>query len=380
MLLGLVAFVAHAQDPPEPVSEPADCPWDRRIGTTDPECQRNGASQAFLGFTSAAVAGAGTWWFVIGGDSVSSGDPAGQAIGIGLLGFGGALTGAIVDHLSPGAGAVEDRPARPTLRLSMGLGGATALDEQRPATFGIALDPTFQLSDTVQIQPHVGVQPGLFEAVDVDPRPQATVPIDGQDTTFPVGRRLRRSRFTVGAETTFRIRRARTNGPPRFSFRWRPTLEVRGRQGAELRTRHLALLPATVGFRWAVTPRQRFTAFIGPRLDWVGSGPEGDVRLGGPLWGPLYGEATYQIDVPLGQVGRSRATSRLNLGYIHSNLDGQAFDLGAIIGFFGPVHASVDLRLRREDAPVAWQFTAGSTIARGGGPFLEVGAVLGRAR
>ncbi|MEM6926799.1 MAG: hypothetical protein AAF602_07735 [Myxococcota bacterium] len=343
----------------EPATPP-DCAWIRRVGSSDPVCQQDGVSRSVLGATGTAAAGAGAWWFLVGGDTYRSGDPAAQSVGIGLVGVGGALMGAFADLTSKGRDAVDDRPARPTARVSLGLGGASALDERRPVSPGFALDPTLRVSDVVQIQPHLGVNPGL-EQVDVDPRPQFDRAIDGQVTTFPIGRTLRRSRVTVGAEATFRVRRAATVGVPRFSLRWRPTLEVRtrtrfaGRPDVS-RRRHVALLPATVGFRWAVTPRQRFTAFVGPRLDWVSASTVGSTALvgGAPIWGSLYAEAFYQIDVPIkGRIAGFDATSRVNFGYVHSNLDGESFDRGAIIGFFGPVETSVDLRLRRPDAPIA---------------------------
>ncbi len=370
---------------PTPVEDPT-CSWIERVGTTDPDCRRDGASRAVLGGVGTVVAGAGTWWFLVGGDSYRSGDPAGQAIGIGLVGLGGAMAGAFADLTSAGHDALDDRPARPTARLTLGLGGATALDERAPVSPGFGLDPTLRISDAVQIQPHLAVHPGLRE-VDVDPRPQADAAIEGRDTTFPVGRVLRRSRVALGAEATFRVRRASTVGSPRFSFRWRPTVEVRTRtrfpgEPNVARNRHVALLPATVGFRWAVTPRQRFTAFVGPRLDWISASAPGTTELGepgGPLWGSLYAEAFYQLDVPVrGRIAGFDASSRVNVGYVHSNLDGESFDLGAIIGFLGPVETSVDLRLRRPGAQVAWQLTVGNTFARGGGPHVELGAVVGR--
>jgi len=380
----IVAWLAVAAAGAAEPYDAAPCPWIRRIGASDPACRRDGASRTVLGSAMAGTALAGTWWFLTGGDTYRSGDPAGQAIGVGLVGVVGVGAGAFADLTSSGHDAVVDRPARPTARISVGFGGASALDERAPVAVGVALDPTLRVSKVVTVQPHLGYDPGLV-TVDVDPRESA--PPDDQASAFPVGLSLRRSRLTLGAEVTLRLRSARTIGGPRFSLRWRPALEVRDRtrfpgEPDVQRTRHVAALPATVGFRWSVTPRQRFTAFVGPRLDWLAYSDPGSTGLsdaGGPLWGPVYAEAYYQIDAPVrGRVAGFDATSRLNLGYVHSNLDGQSFDVGAIIGFFGPVDASVDLRLRRPDAAMAWQLTAGSMLGANGGPYVEIGAVVGR--
>jgi hypothetical protein len=65
----------------------------------------------------------------------------------------------------------------------------------------------------------------------------------------------------------------------------------------------------------------------------------------------------------------------LNLGYIHSNLDGKGLDAGSIVGYFGPVEVSFDLRIRKRGAKMALQITAGAQIASGGGPFVKIGWV-----
>jgi hypothetical protein len=60
---------------------------------------------------------------------------------------------------------------------------------------------------------------------------------------------------------------------------------------------------------------------------------------------------------------------------VHSNLDGKSLDIGAIVGFFGPVNVSWDLRIRAADAPVAVQITAGVWVSDGPAPYLELGFV-----
>ena len=365
----------------------------QHMGSPQRPCHRPGASRAWLAGMGGAAAGAGAWWFLVGGDSYQSGDPAGQAIGVGLVAVGGAALGSLTSRMSGGRESIiVDRPARPTARIRMGLGGADALDETRPLTWGVALDPTLQLTDRIQLQPHLGYSPPLFASTDVDPRPQLEQRIPDSDSTFVASRTLRNGLFSVGAEGALRIVRtamkeANEAYRPRFELRVRPTLEVRTRalnrgQRDEQRLQHTALYPLNVGFRWHVTPRQRFTAFVGPRIDWTRISPPGSRTLGpsGPSrGGPMYAEAYYQIDTPLSRAQRRnlRATGRFNLGYIHSRLDGRSFDTGAIIGFFGPVDVSYDIRLRPRGSDVATQFTAGSWLGTGGGGYLQVGAVLG---
>lgn len=408
MMLWMLALVPPAlADPPDradptgppdlpellsPTDPALDCVWTRRIGAPeDSPCMHSGTSRAALLGIGAVTAGAGTLWFLSGGDSYRSGDPAGQAIGIGLVAAGGAVLGGVSRALSQrqADARVPDRPARATVRLTLGLGGSPVTDEAVPAAVGVTLDPTFRLSDRIQIQPHLGIHPGLGTAVDVDPRPQHTAPIDGQDGAFPIARRLRSTRASVGAELAWRTRAPRPEARPRLEVRWRPTLEIRHRTlqpGTPdvQRLQHLALMPANLGLRWHVTPRQRFTWFLGPRIDWIGFSAPGDTALvgpGRPVMGPIYGEAFYQIDMPISRgAGPWNVTGRFNLGYLHTNLDGQSLDLGAIIGFFGPVDVSYDVRFRRGGAAQAWQLTLGQRLGHGGGTTLALGAVLGGAR
>ncbi len=393
--LWLAVGAGFAQDDPASTARAsADeerCPVLREVGAPfASRCAHPGASRGLLAGVGAVAAGAGTYWFLIGGDSWRSGDPAGQAVGIGLVGAGGAVLGGVTALLAPrDEGAVRDRPARPTARISMGLGGATALDERRPTSLAISADPTLTFGARWQVQPHISFSPGFFSTVDVDPRPQATAALDGQASTFPVGRTVRRSRFAAGAELAYKPQRV-VEGlarPGRLELRWRPQVQIRRRTlhpdtpRAQV-LQQLTLLPLTLGTRWHVTPRQRFTWFLGPRLDLVGYSVPGSGSLeggGGPVWGSLYGEAYYQIDVPLTHAStrKTRWTGRFNLGYLHTNLDGQSLDTGAIIGFFGPVDVSWDLRRRHRGSSSALQATVGTLIAHGGGPYLELGAVLG---
>ena len=106
------------------------------------------------------------------------------------------------------------------------------------------------------------------------------------------------------------------------------------------------------------------------------------LRRGRPQVGPLYGEAWYDVDVPLtpgsrrdGQPRRLEATGQLTLGYIHSRFDGQGFNFGPVIGFLGPIHVGWSTRLRPAGAPLAAQLGAFARLGNGTSVGLELGLV-----
>ncbi len=352
-------------------------------------CTHPGFSRLLLGGVGGGLAGVGVGMFLGVGDALDAGDPQGAIVGVGLIGLAGSVLGFLADLVTPGpAGAVRDRPGRPTLRISLSPGGSSTLDEQVPYGLGIRVDPFIALGPHVQLQPHVGASLNLGNRVVVDPRPQNVAPRAGQQGGFPRALAANRLRASLGAELAVKlpyplaVRRPLYTGA--VEIRWRPTWELRRRtlhpgasnvQLVELST----LYPATVGLRWHVAPRQRFTFYFGPRIDWLSFSDPGSTRLrrGGASLGTFYGEAWWQLDVPFSPRGlrKTTVTGRLNVGYIHSTLDGQRLDVGAIVGYFGPVEVSVDLRMRRQGAPVAVQVTGGVRIATGGGPFVELGVV-----
>jgi len=262
------------------------------------------------------------------------------------------------------------------------------LDEAAPYGLGVALDPSFEVDPYLSIRPHFSFSTSLGVSQDVDPRPQHTEAIDGQDSTFPVA--LRRWKMKVSAGMEVRMKLPYPTLLPARSFmgrielRYRPRWELRRRvvqPGASdhQATEHHALYPATFGFRWHLSPRQRFTLWLGPRIDFIGFTNPGstELRRGQGNVGSFHAEAWYAIDIPFTpeQGMKTSVTGQLNVGYVHSNLDGSGFDITAAIGFFGPIEVSFDLRLRRMGAPVAAQLTAGMIIGTGGGPFVELGLV-----
>lgn len=377
--------------PPETPPDLDSCPSLKRCcAEGEEDCTHPGAARGLLFVTTGGAAALGTVGFLTVGDSLNAGDPFSQMIGVGGVGLLGSGLGAIFGLLAPnGETSVDDHPGRPTFRLALSPGGSSILDESSPYGLGLSIDPRIDLGPMVDLQPHLALSIGLGTSSDVDPRPQHDDVIDGQDTTFPVALETWRMKLSAGAELSVRlpyplaVRRPAFTG--RLELRYRPQWELRRRvlhPGDDDRSQvveHNALYPATFGLRWHVSPRQRFTVYVGPRIDWIAfSDPgTGELRRGGANLGTLLAEAWWQLDVPFTPHGH-RATSvtgRLNLGYVHSNLDGVGFDLGAIVGYFGPVELSFDLRLRKRGSPIAVQLTAGVLVGAGGGPFLEVGFV-----
>jgi hypothetical protein len=310
-------------------------------------------------------------------------------MGMGVVGFVGAGLGAIAGFLAPGGErTVVDRPSSPTLTLSLSPGGTSVLDEVAPYGISISFDPEFVLDEVVGIRPHLAFSTSLGASRHVDPRPQHTETIRGQDATFPVVFSAWGMKLAAGAEVGIKLPYP-SLGPARpfmgrLEFRYRPRWEMRRRviqpgQDNHQATEHHALYPAMFGFRWHLSPRQRFTAWVGPRIDFIGFTNPGsrEVRRGPGNIGTFHAEAWYQLDIPFTpeQGRKTSVTARINLGYVHSNLDGDGFDFAAAIGFFGPFEVSFDLRLRRLGAPAALQLTAGLIVGTGGGAFFEIGLV-----
>ena len=145
------------------------------------------------------------------------------------------------------------------------------------------------------------------------------------------------------------------------------------------------LLPLTIGTRWHLSPRQRFTIYFGPRFDFVGASEPGsdDVDRGGAQIGPLYGEAWYDIDVPLNAKPRRDGKARtvtvnglLSGGYVHDRFDDDGLNFGPVIGVLGSVHLLWTVRVRPAGAKAAFQGTLRATIGQGIGVGMNLGVIL----
>ncbi len=375
---------------PDPDLRPPDCPSIGRCCVRDTEpCVHPGLARALLAGTTAAFTLGGFMGFEAG-DSLGPMHPWAQMMGVGGIGLIGAGVGTILGLVSPrGEVRVVDRPGRPLFRLTVRPGGSSVLGESAPYGLGLRLDPDFVLSDVFSVQPSIGVSFRLGRSSDVDPRPQVQGTPADDTTTFATASTRESVKVSAGVEMSWRLpytspglRRPAYAGL--VEFKYRPGIDVRVRTlhpdtPAEQTVELTSLNPMLFGLRWHVSPRQRFTFFVGPRWNWIAFTDPGsdELRRGLPQNGGLYAEGWYQIDVPFTPEGRTKTSvsGRLNLGYVHDKLSGIAFDVGAVIGFFGPINVSWDFRFRRRGAPVAVQVSAGVWLSAGGGPYIELGFV-----
>ncbi|MCA9708058.1 MAG: hypothetical protein KDK70_19555 [Myxococcales bacterium] len=326
------------------------------------------------------------------GDRLVQADPATLLVGLGAVAGAGALVGAVAGRLGADGPAVPDRLRPSTAGLTYGYAGPAVLDEARPHSMALRFAPNLQLPyghGRLRLFGHVGGW--LAPTREVDPRPQSAAMIDGQEGTAPVVLRQRHLSLGVGFDLAVALpypvlspRRSAHLGPA--ELRYRPQVQVRrdrfapGTPSATVLERTI-LLPLTVGARWVLSPRQRFTLYAGPRFDYVAFSDPGasGLRRGGAQVGPLYGEAWYDVDVPLRarhhRPARVLATGQLTLGYIHGRFDGQGFNFGPVIGFLGPIHVGWSTRLRPVGAPVAVQLGAFGRLGTGTRVGLELGLV-----
>lgn len=332
------------------------------------------------------------------GDRLAQNDPAVLLAGIGALAGTGAIAGAIAGRLGADQAALPDRLRPSTVGLGYDYTGPQVLDESRPHSMAMRFAPTVFFAggqSRLRLFGHVGGW--LNPRREVDPRPQVADTRPGFEGTAPSVHRQRRLSLGLGFDLAVALpypatRRSAFLGAS--ELRYRPQVQIRrdttdpGQPGARIVERTM-LLPLSVGARWHLSPRQRFTVYFGPRFDFVSLSLPGSPSLqrGSAMIGPLYAEAWYDIDIGhrvRRESSRVQTTSMLSLGYIHSRFDGQGFDFGPVVGFFGPVHIGWSTRLRPRGAPVAVQLGAFGRLGQGTTMGLELGLVapdpvLGRA-
>jgi len=318
------------------------------------------------------------------GDRMAPGDPATVLVGTGALAGAGALVGIAAGRLRGDDPMREDRVRPATGDLLYGMSPPTLLDERPRHTAALRFAPTWRFADgsRVRLVGHLGGN--LAPTKNVDPRPQSAMTIDGQEGNAPVVLRERSTSFGIGMDWAVNLpypllapRRSSYLGPA--EIRWKPDVQIRreivddGRPTERVVSRTM-LLPLTVGMRWHLSPRQRFTFYLGPRLDFVAASAPGSTSLerGAAQLGPLYGEAWYDLDVPLtarprrdGKTRRTETNGQLTLAYLHSRFDGNGFNFGPVVGFLGPILAQWHTRVRPRGAPVAFQATAGVAVGQG---------------
>lgn len=362
-------------------------------------CTRSRAARVLL-LSLGLAGGAVSAGLLFGlGDRLVQADPATLLVGASALAGVGAVAGAIAGRLGADGPALPDRLRPPTVSLAQSYTGPRFLDEVPAHATLLRFAPNLYLPSPssggaarLRLFGHAGGW--LVPVRDVDPRPQFTEVPAGQEGTAPVALRQRRVSIGLGVDLAVPLpyqvlapRRSAELG--RAELRWRPEVQIRrdsfapGTAKATLLERAI-VLPLTVGVRWHLSERQRFTLYAGPRFDFVAFSDRGSdhLRRGGAQIGPLYGEAWYDVDVPL--TGRPRrdgrprkldATGQLTLGYVHAKIDGQGFDFGPVIGFLGPVHVGWSTRLRPAGARLAAQLGAFARIGNNTTAGLELGLV-----
>ncbi|MCR9159645.1 MAG: hypothetical protein ACE37F_04800 [Nannocystaceae bacterium] len=396
--VALTASRAPRQPPQhEPGEQHRNCHSKRQFSccTTDASpCVRTGAARLTL-FGVGVLAGgtAATMLFALG-DRNNVGDPATFLVGGGAIAGAGALLGALIGRLGGDGPGDPDRIRPSTMGIDYRVAQPGALDETHPHQMRMTFAPNYFFpgdGGRLRIFGHVGGT--LWQERQVDPRPQFQQPIEGQLGTAPVALRERRLSIGVGADLAVNLPYPvfeRSSFLGAAELRYKPEFQIRretldaGLPSQRIVERSM-LLPLTVGARWRLSQRQRFTVYFGPRFDVVSYAEPGEDSLqrGSAEIGPLYGEAWYDVDFPMTQGARRdgaqrRATvnSQLSVGYVHSRFDGRGVNFGPVIGFLGPTHLRWTTRVRPKAWPVALQAGAGLVIGNGISGALNVGVVL----
>ena len=369
--------------------------WSHCTQTPSGQCTRPRPARVALLAIGALAGGAAAGLLFALGDRLVPSDPAVILAGTGGLAAAGAVLGMAAGHVGGDGPGAPDRVYPATSALTYGMAPPTYLDERSTHTMALRFAPSWAFADNagrVRLVGHLG---GLLAATqDVDPRPQFASDISGQEGSAPVVLQTRQTSIGVGLDWAVRLpypvlspSRSTYLGPA--EIRWKPDVQIRRDivdvgQSSERIVSRTMLLPLTVGMRWHLSPRQRFTVYAGPRLDIISLSEPGSDNLsrGRAQTGPLYAEAWYDLDVPFTlrprRDGRSRQTQtngQLTLGYTHSRFDGQGFNLGPVVGFFGPFHAQWHTRVRPKGSPVAFQATAGVAAGNGVTMTASVGVV-----
>jgi hypothetical protein len=395
-MLVLGAGRGAAAAPPVREREPAGCPRMKAACCMPGEepCVRPGPARVLL-LSLGTIAGLSAAAILFGlGDRDAKADAGTLLVGTGAVAFGGALLGMIAGRTMKDGPTLGDRVRRETLGLELRGQANSVVDERRPPLMTLRFGPSLWLDGGRSRIRLIGDVGGWLGATkQTDPRPQNDLGASGSDATRPVT--MQQRRFALGLAVEFSTavpypaaRRSAFLG--RAELRWKPEVQYRrewvtlGNQGTRIVERSM-LLPFTVGARWHLSQRQRFTFYVGPRFDVISySDPRGkQLSRGRPVIGPIYAEAWYDIDVGFGEKprrdGRPRrahVTGLFSLGYVHARFDGRGVNFGPVIGFLGPVHVQWWTRVRPRGAKAAFQGGVGATIGNGVGISAFAGAVL----
>ncbi len=382
--------------PASPERAPAGCPRLKAACCRPDEapCVRPGPARVLL-LSLGALAGATAATVLFGlGDRLAKTDAGTWLVGTGAIAGGGAILGMLAGRALRDGPTLGDRVRRETIGLELRGQTNPVLDERRPPLMALRFGPSIWLDGgraRIRLLGDVGGWLGALKQV--DPRPQQDLGSAGASGTRAVTMQQRRFALGLAIEMSVAmpypvLRRSAYLG--RAELRFKPEIQYRrewvtlGDNGTRIVERSM-LLPFTVGARWHVSPRQRFTFYVGPRFDLVSySDPRGkQLSRGRPVVGPLYAEAWYDIDVGFGErprrdhkPRRAHVTGLVSVGYVHARFDGRGINVGPVIGFLGPVHVQWTTRVRPRGANTAFQGGAGVIIGNGLGITANVGAVL----
>lgn len=352
-------------------------------------CTRSHPARLVLGFTGLLVGAAGATYLLLLGDRLGAGDPGAAFVGGGTLMLSGALLGGVAGLVDGDRRNHPDRVRQETIGLTYDFGQRPILGEVHPGAMHARWAPGWYFPRDLGRLRFTGYAGGLVgREVNVDPRPQAAV--------FPALPGVRRTSFGFGLDLAVALPypllgASRTSWLGPAEIRLRPEVHVQrelygdGSDAPRLISRTM-LLPLTVGLRWHLAARQRFTAYLGPRFDLVAFSATGapPLRRGPAQLGSLHVEAWYDLDIPFtlrpvdgrGRSRRAAVNSTVSLGYVHSRFNGTALNIGPTSGYLGHVHAAYRVRVRPKDALYALQVGAGASVGRTLGVFLELGVAL----
>ena len=315
------------------------------------------------------------------GDRWRIGDPALPMAAGGLVAMSAAAIGGAVAALGGDGPTLRDRITPATVALTVAFVGTSVRGERSPPIMLASFAPTYQLPNSrgrIRLLGNVGGR--LGEQVGRDVRPQTSE----RDNSFAPALAVRTVRFDVGLDVAVRLPYPLTRRPAglgQLELRYKPNFwyfsDALVLGESERVSQRVMLTPLNVGFRWHISPRQRFTFYLGPRWDMHGYGEPGKLAPGKPVLGPIYSESWFDLDVPIAPAAkRAGVVGQFTLGYIHARTLGNGLDFGPVVGFFGQVRTQFALRVRPRGSVVAYQFELGAQIGAGVTPYLRVGVVL----
>ena len=352
-------------------------------------CYRTTSARLILASGGVVAAGTALALVFVAGDRNQVGDPAVAFAGAGVIALSGAALGGLAALLHGDGATLDDRITPATFALSLAPGGSSVIDEEVPHGLTGSIAPTWTFPrDLGRLRLLGRVGGDLGQKIERDPRPQLELPDNGAGGTFPLALESSQLWVEAGLDLALRLPYPMSCRSPwlgQFELRLRPLFfvtreKLRLSDGESRRiSQRVALTPLNFGFRWHVSPRQRFTFYLGPRWDLNGYGEPGAVETGGPTLAPIYSETWFDLDIPLQPVRPTRrvsAVAQLNLGYVHSRLAAEGINWGASVGFLGYTVAQLAVRVRPRGAPVAYQVELGARMGNGLNPYLRVGIVL----